>query len=229
MPKTPALRSADCSRLALVDRLPHLEEAAQAVAQRPDQERQRRILGPQRVDHAQGPGGLAGQRRVDQAEDVVARRVDARSSRPRRVEVPRRQQQCEALHFLAGGEQVALGAIRDQREHRPPGALALLRQPLRQPVRQAVAFDLLQFQQQEQRCERVEPGGADGCALEPGAGDQQAAVVAERVAALAQRVAQFLGRLAGEPHVHQLALREERQRPRLLDEQRGVEVRCRRR
>ena len=105
-------------------------------------------FGLQAVEHAQRARHLAGQHRLAELEDVVARHVQHRRLDLLEAQLARRVQQRQLLHLLVRGQQVAFDAVGKEGQRALAGlavlhALALARQALRDPGRQRLALHRL--------------------------------------------------------------------------------------
>ena len=148
-------------------------------------------LGAQAVQHAQHPAGLARQHRLAQLEDVVARHVQHRRLHLRQAQLTRREQQCQFLQLLVGGQQIALHPVGKEGQGVLAGlalghALALGGQALGDPGWQRAALHRVNLEHHAGAVQRAKPGALLLLAIEFGQMHDGQHLVAELLAVALQ-------------------------------------------
>ena len=102
---------------------------------------------------------VAGQHRLAELEDVVARDVEHRGAHIVEAELAGRMEQRQLLHFLMRGEQVAFDPVDEERQRLRIGTLGLARRGARRSTPAASReIDQRRVDRDAGRVERVEPG-----------------------------------------------------------------------
>ena len=190
----------------------------------------RLALGPQAVQHAQRPCDLPCQHRLAELEHVVARHVQHRCLDLLEAQLTRRVQQRELLYFLVCCQQIAFDAVGKERQRALPRLaalhpLALRAQPLRNPLRQRVAFDRVDAQRDPCRIECAEPGTLLLLAVQPRQLHDRHHLVTQRLAVALQCFRAVLARLAGRyADLDELLVSKQAHRMRSAEQRTPVEM-----
>jgi hypothetical protein len=199
-------------RLAVVEALAQVGEAADLAGQGPQHEQRGLAFALQAFEEAGAAGRVAVEQGLAELVHVVAGHVEHRAAHVVEAEVAGRVEQAELEDLLVGGEEVALDVIGDEGEGVGRRPLLLAGQALGDPVGQAVALGGVEFDGDAGLDEGGEPADLARRPVDLGQGDEGDDAVVEVAGVALQGFAAVAAGLAvGDAQVDQLAGAEQRQ------------------
>ena len=204
---------------------PDTQQATELLGERPQHDGRLGALGTQSRERAHRSGAIALERAIAEIVDRVARRVVHQRRQRGGVQRTGFRQQRQLVDLLARGEQVAFDALGQQRHRVGAGLESRGAQALADPARQFVAPERPGPDRGAGLVQGAEPRGFFHVAVELAAEHQHHVVGCRLRRELAQHRAALGAQLgAGEAHLDQLAVAEQRQTAALRAEAAPVEA-----